>query len=210
MLLTTTVWWNVWLPFACCKGGSGSTCLSSPAEPVSLFSAIVDGAILPCASGILFCWGRIMPAIFHHVNSGGMQLATSSVDAALEFLGRHREGVASHHTSGSFVLLQLGWCLRQSTRASLAPLQPPSNVPQDRMIRWRLGTKFHSLADIWPFKVRNLTLFLLEPKPYGGGEEHSRLPSSRLKWCNVEFLPGLGKQRRAKAYSIGQVFGKLS
>lgn len=78
----------------------------------------------------------------------------------------------------------------------------------DQIILWRLCTRFHSLADSWPFAARNLSLLLLETKPYGGGVEHSRLHSSRLKWCNVGFFPGVGKQR-AKAYSISQAFGKL-
>lgn len=78
----------------------------------------------------------------------------------------------------------------------------------DQIILWRSGTRFHSLADSWLFTARNLSLLLLEPKPCGGGVEHSRLRSSRLKWCNVGFFPGVGKQR-AKAYSVGQAFGKL-
>lgn len=198
------------VPFPCCKGGSGFTCLSSLAGPVSFSAIVADGSILPGASGILFCGGQIMLAIFPPCEQWR--------DSASHILCWCRNGISWQELEG--VASHYAWCsLCASPAISIykgtvghqnvsCPSGSTIRCITDQIILWRSGTRFHSLADGWLFTARNLSLLLLEPKPYGGGVEHSRLHSSRLKWCNVGFFPGVGKQR-AKAYSVGQAFGKL-
>lgn len=110
------------------------------------------------------------------MSSGGIQLATSSVDATLESLGRHWEAWLRlvHHTVS--VLLQLGGCLQPSADRQIVscPLPTSFNVLWDRAILWGLGTTAWGLEVSQPVSHQHLAFYSEEFQPFAAGAKTVR------------------------------------
>lgn len=139
------------VPFPCCKGGSGFTCLSSFAGPVSFSAIVADGSILPGASGILFCGGQIIPAIFPPCEQWRDSASHVLCWCRNGISWQDLKGVASHYAWCSFCASP-AWSVltrkREGTRTSLVLLEPPSNGSQIKVFYggWAQGQPCWQLA----------------------------------------------------------------